>query len=64
MEAKPIWQSRIFWVNFLSTLFAILEMAGVIDVVSGEEIETLALGIVALVNIFLRARTNQPVKIR
>lgn len=60
MEAKKWYQSRTEWLNILTAIGILVTLVTGVAFEDGE-IPAIAAGIVAVVNIFLRFRTNQPV---
>jgi putative heme iron utilization protein len=62
--SKPIWESRTVWANIIATVVAIagvvLEMSDALALPDKWEVY-LTLGI-AIMNIFLRTLTTQPVR--
>ena len=63
VEVKPIYQSKIFWVNMLSALVAILSLTEVMVLVRPEHM-TYFTAFVAFVNVALRFITEAPVATR
>ena len=62
-EAKPIWQSKLFWLNIIATLAALLDAFKVFDVPA----QYLAIGasVVAVANVIIRIWfTDQPLEFR
>ena len=61
MSSKKFYQSKTFWLNFLTALFLVLESFGVIDAVPEDKVDLLAMAVVAVVNLLLRAVTKEPI---
>lgn len=66
MDPKSILQSRTFWANVIALIiwaFALFGIAPQLSPEVAEFVEAVGPGILAVVNIILRARTTQPVTI-
>jgi ABC-type histidine transport system ATPase subunit len=60
VPAKPVWQSWTFWINLLSAIAMIIEAVTVENLLPSPWNER-ALGLLAIVNVALRFKSNQPV---
>jgi hypothetical protein len=63
MQSKPVWQSKLFWLNIVATLAALLEAFKVFSLPA----EYLAIGasVVAVANIVIRVWfTDQPLTLK
>lgn len=64
MKPKPIYASKTFWVNIVALVASVGTAFGLDLGLDAETQMTIALGILAGVNVFLRAVTTKPVKIK
>jgi hypothetical protein len=62
-EGKHLLKSRTFWVNLVTLIVVLAGMAGRPIVVSPQEQGALVAGVLALVNIWLRTVTREPVRV-
>lgn len=62
-ETKNALASKTIWVNFLTLVAAVAATFGVV-VVDEAEVATLAAGVVAVINIFVRFKTNTGVSLK
>lgn len=61
--AKKFYLSRTFWFNGVALLVLVLESFGYVDFVPDENIAQYAAGIITLVNVILRFRTNEAISL-
>ncbi len=64
MDSKPFWASKTFWFNMLALAVAVATAFGYGDFQPSPDVQGLALGIVALINIILRFVTTQKIYVR
>ena len=58
---KPFYKSKTFWFNVLFLVVSIAEAFGYADFVPGGDVQNLAVGLIAVVNILLRFVTREPI---
>lgn len=64
METKPVLKSKTVWFNVLALLVLIANAFGFVDFIPTEDVTELAGAAIVIINLVLRAITNQGLRFK
>lgn len=62
-KGKPFWKSKTLWFNLLFLVVYVAQQYGFAEFIPSDDVQNIAIGLVAVINIVLRIITKEPVKI-